>query len=58
MLEMASRSRHEEVDLDRPRLTKWVDMVSSLCGIISDYEPSGDVEAMDVFYAAESGVMP
>ena len=58
VLELATSKRRQELDLDRNRLVKWVDVTKSLIEMLGDYEPRGEVETMDVFYAKNSGIVP
>lgn len=57
ILELAPVNRREELHLDHPKLLKWVEISKSLIDMIVDYEPSGEVEAMDVFYAGTWGLI-
>ena len=47
--ELATSKRCQELDLNRNRLVKWVEVAKSLIEMLVDYEPRGEVETMDVF---------
>lgn len=51
ILAKASASRMIEMALDRSKLERWVKLASALPAIARDYEPTGTVATMDVFYA-------
>ncbi|KAK9762437.1 hypothetical protein K7432_011823 [Basidiobolus ranarum] len=47
----ASPDRIKELEIDRIQLEKWVDIAESLLKCGRNYEPSGNVEQVSVFYA-------
>ncbi|ORY05615.1 acetyl-CoA synthetase-like protein [Basidiobolus meristosporus CBS 931.73] len=47
----ASPDRIKELEIDRIQLEKWVDIAESLLKCGRNYEPSGTVEHVSVFYA-------
>ena len=52
-----SPQRREELGLDLPKLLIWVKVTIALTSTLDSYAPSGNVESMDCFVAAESGLM-
>lgn len=46
----SDQSRMEELGLERGHLSRWVDVAYSLQSMAVDYEPIGQVEAMDIFH--------
>lgn len=58
VLELGTCKRRQELDLNQDKLVKWVDVTKSLVEMLVGYEPRGDVETMDVFYANNSGRVP
>lgn len=51
VLQIAPHHRLEELALSGEKLKKWADLAHSLHNMAREYEPSGSVKAMDVFYA-------
>ncbi|TVY44622.1 Nonribosomal peptide synthetase [Lachnellula subtilissima] len=51
VLEVADSTRMGELGLNREKLGKWADLAMNLQSMAKEYEPSGRVENMDVFYA-------
>lgn len=51
VLDIAPRDRMEELGLDDEKLSNWVDLANSLQSSATDYDPSGEVECLDVFAA-------
>ena len=51
VLDIAPRDRMEELGLDDKKLSNWVDLANSLQSSAIDYEPSGEVECLDIFAA-------
>lgn len=47
----ADMSRWEELGLHPQQLEKWADVAYSLQSLGTDYEPSGEIECLDVFHA-------
>jgi thioesterase domain-containing protein len=58
LFETASPRRVIELDLDQPRFARWVEIAFSLVKIARDYEPTGSVSAMTVFYASPPLIYP
>lgn len=58
VLELATSNRRQELGLTRDGLVKWTNVTKSLADMGIGYEPRGDVESMDVFYAKNSGWVP
>ena len=54
---LMSPQRREELGLDLPKLLIWVKVTNALTSTLNSYAPSGNVESMDCFVAAESGLM-
>ncbi|KAI1281801.1 acetyl-CoA synthetase-like protein [Xylaria sp. FL0933] len=50
-LAIADRVRLEELGLDTDTLGRWVDVAFGLQRMATDYEPSGEVDSIDVFHA-------
>ena len=46
----ADQQRMEDLSLTKPSLSTWADVSYSLQSMAVDYEPSGLVQAMDIFY--------
>ena len=57
IFDLMSPQRREELGLDLPKLLTWVKVTNGLTSTLNSYAPSGNVESMDVFFAAESGLM-
>ncbi|KAL8719196.1 MAG: hypothetical protein Q9225_003775 [Loekoesia sp. 1 TL-2023] len=55
-LELAPAGRLEELELDRPKLSRWVDVMHSLYRLLEGYEVTGEIETVDVFVARNSGL--
>jgi thioesterase domain-containing protein/acyl carrier protein len=51
ILSEAPPQRLKEMILDRQKLMKWADLAYQMQAIAQDYDPSGIVNSMDVFYA-------
>ena len=51
VLQIARHERLEELALSREKLERWADLAHSMQNMARDYEPSGSVKSMDVFYA-------
>lgn len=51
VLQIAPQHRLGELELNREKLEKWADLAHSMQNMARDYEPSGSVTSMDVFYA-------
>lgn len=47
----SSPERIAELDLDLPKFAAWVDLAQSLVDLGKEYEPSGTVRSLSVFYA-------
>ncbi|KAL9133429.1 MAG: hypothetical protein Q9175_005392 [Cornicularia normoerica] len=51
VVQIAPQHRLEELAMSREKLEKWADLAHSMQNMARDYEPSGSVTCMDVFYA-------
>ncbi|KAI8945519.1 acyl-protein synthetase [Xylaria longipes] len=51
IIELADRSRMEELGLDNPGLIRWTDVAYDLPRMATDYDPQGDVAVLDIFHA-------
>nr|P9WES4.1 RecName: Full=Nonribosomal peptide synthetase acyN; AltName: Full=Polyporic acid synthetase acyN [Ascocoryne sarcoides]UQS21311.1 AcyN [synthetic construct] len=51
ILERAPRERMHEMALDRKKMSTWADLAYRMQAIAQDYDPSGRVRNMDIFYA-------
>lgn len=51
MSRLACSPRWEELDLDREKLMRWVNLSVNLYGLARNYELAGKVKGMDVLYA-------
>ena len=51
ILSKAPPTRLDELALDKEKLTNWADLAYRMQAIAQDYDPSGTVTYMDVFYA-------
>ncbi|KAI9694948.1 MAG: putative NRPS-like protein biosynthetic cluster [Bathelium mastoideum] len=51
IMSLAPKDRLNELGLDEQKLVTWADLAFSLQGAAVDYEPSGIVDRMDIFYA-------
>ncbi|KAH8897335.1 acetyl-CoA synthetase-like protein [Thozetella sp. PMI_491] len=51
VLEIADPGRMHELGVDGPALARWADVAYGLQSMAVDYEPTGQVEAIDVFHA-------
>ena len=51
IIEAAAPNRMNELGLDRGKLARWADLAFGLQSMARDYEPSGSVKSIDVFYA-------
>ncbi|RYP50582.1 hypothetical protein DL768_003927 [Monosporascus sp. mg162] len=51
VLDIADRSRLEELGLETDALVRWVDVAFGLQHMAADYDPSGEVDNIDVFHA-------
>ncbi|KAL8829806.1 MAG: hypothetical protein Q9191_001809 [Dirinaria sp. TL-2023a] len=51
IISKAPPTRMAEMALDKPKLTNWADLAYRMQAIAQDYDPSGMVTSMDVFYA-------
>ena len=51
IISKAPPSRMVEMALDKQKLTNWADLAYRMQAIAQNYDPSGMVDAMDVFYA-------
>lgn len=51
IIEHAAPQRMGELALDKEKLSKWADLAHALQGMAQDYEPTGNVASIDVFYA-------
>ncbi|KAI5920331.1 acetyl-CoA synthetase-like protein [Camillea tinctor] len=51
VLNIAHKSRWKELGLESDALERWVDVAFGLQHMASDYDPSGQVDNIDVFYA-------
>jgi acyl-CoA synthetase (AMP-forming)/AMP-acid ligase II/thioesterase domain-containing protein len=47
---MASKPRWEELDLEAASLARWVDVAFGLQQMARDYDPSGQVKNLDIFW--------
>ncbi|KAM4056185.1 AMP-binding enzyme [Hirsutella rhossiliensis] len=52
LLSMAHKQRMTELGLNEANLVSWADLAFGLQSMAVDYEPHGEVGAMDVFHAA------
>ena len=50
-MEVAPAERLLELDLNEKKIWHWAELSSKLQGLAHDYDPSGHVPTMDVFYA-------
>lgn len=51
LLDIAPKERLVELDLDLAKFTAWAQLADKLTDLGRDYEPSGNVRSMAVFYA-------
>jgi acyl-CoA synthetase (AMP-forming)/AMP-acid ligase II/thioesterase domain-containing protein len=51
LLEAANHNRLEELGLEEPELIRWTNVAFGLQSMAVDYEPSGQVRAIDIFHA-------
>ncbi|CZT09263.1 probable long-chain-fatty-acid-CoA ligase [Rhynchosporium agropyri] len=51
IMKVAPKDRLAELDLNAAKLQHWAALSSKLQGLAHDYDPSGRVQRMDVFYA-------
>jgi acyl-CoA synthetase (AMP-forming)/AMP-acid ligase II/thioesterase domain-containing protein len=51
LMDVSSKERLAELDLDLPKFTAWADLTQSLLKMGREYEPSGNVRSLSVFYA-------
>ena len=57
VLGIATPERLAELELDRPKLTRWVEVMCSLYGMLEGYDPIDKLERLDVFIADQSGLI-
>ena len=57
ILDVVPSGRLEELELDRAKLQKWCEVTYSLYDLIRNYQPSGKVQNLDVFFARNSGIV-
>lgn len=51
ILDLCDAERMEELGLDRPSLIRWTDVAYDLPRMATNYDPHGEVDVLDVFYA-------
>lgn len=56
VLELAPAGRLKELELDRPKLRKGVEVMCSLYRMLDGYQPTDKIDTLDVFVARNSGV--
>ena len=57
ILQIAPPNRLEELAMSRETLERWADLAHAMQDMARDYEPSGSVTSMDVFYAIPLSVV-
>ena len=55
--QLAPAGRLEELELDRSKLSGWVEVMHSLYTMLEGYDPTGNVGSLDVFVARNSGLV-
>lgn len=55
-LKLAPASRLEELEIDRPKLDRWVEVMHALYGMLKGYDSTDTVATIDVFIARNSGL--
>ncbi|ROW16951.1 hypothetical protein VPNG_01427 [Cytospora leucostoma] len=51
ILDLSDAERMHELGLDRPGLVRWTDVAYDLPRMATQYDPHGEVDVLDVFYA-------
>ena len=52
--QLAPAGRLEELELNRAKLSRWVEVMHSLYGMLKGYDPTETIETLDVFVARNS----